>query len=432
MATPRLRLDWSLNTAAERTEFVNKYIESVDFQFNEEELEMLGSYVLWAKPSSAEEERLNEEFPVEIKSAHNTWSKNADQSIEQILETPSTERNFIDLSVPLRKKKERFDRAKARQEAPPHILEVLEDLWRQIDYIDLQIRYYDLRHGRTTKEPPEHLVDRFDEPTIAKIKEKSESMPQYQYLHLRHLIVELRREQYTLRDFYKPIIQRETPPLMEEPTSIEFGAEVDVLPLGLCDDRKIAGLIFRDEQKLLPRNYSQQELRLISDYLWRESEDAPLIYDFRELEHVYQTLLSINQFDDDDPIIVTLRYYIKLANLSEIHNKILELKLHRYLNQTIADVINGEFGKTYTANYISTIFRQKIIPRINAAAQYHYDIVSNLFFEENFHTCNKCGRTLLLSPYNFIRKSQSSTGYMGTCKQCDKENRKRKKLTMLD
>jgi hypothetical protein len=106
--------------------------------------------------------------------------------------------------------------------------------------------------------------------------------------------VELRREQYTLRDFYKPIIQRETPPLMEEPTSIEFGTEVDVLPLGLCDDRKIAGLIFRDEQKLLPRNYSEQELRLISDYLWREPEDAPLIYDFRELEHVYQTLLSIN------------------------------------------------------------------------------------------------------------------------------------------
>jgi hypothetical protein len=72
-------------------------------------------------------------------------------------------------------------------------------------------------------------------------------------------------------------------------------------------------------------------------------------------------------------------------------------------NTDIAISINKKWGKSYTPNYISTIFRQRIIPAINAAATYHEKVVGSLFFEEEFKTCSRCGKTMLLDPTNFMR-----------------------------
>jgi NAD-dependent dihydropyrimidine dehydrogenase PreA subunit len=94
-------------------------------------------------------------------------------------------------------------------------------------------------------------------------------------------------------------------------------------------------------------------------------------------------------------------------------------------NEDIAYQINKKYDKTYTPNYISTIFRQRIIPKINEAAAFHEKIVSNLFFEEEFKTCPGCGQTLLRCPENFTRKSRSKDGYTSRCKKCEKAARKK-------
>ena len=52
MACTRLRLDFSLVTTKERTDFLHKYLASETFVKhppNEEELEMMGKYILWGK-----------------------------------------------------------------------------------------------------------------------------------------------------------------------------------------------------------------------------------------------------------------------------------------------------------------------------------------------------------------------------------------------
>ena len=96
-------------------------------------------------------------------------------------------------------------------------------------------------------------------------------------------------------------------------------------------------------------------------------------------------------------------------------------------NQNIAFYINKKYGKTYTVNYISTIFRQKIIREINEAAQYHEELISNIFFPENFKKCNYCGEILLCSTHNFVKKSRSKDGYANRCKRCDKKIREQAK-----
>jgi hypothetical protein len=99
------------------------------------------------------------------------------------------------------------------------------------------------------------------------------------------------------------------------------------------------------------------------------------------------------------------------------------MKLKKIKNTDIALEINKKWKKTYTPNYISTIFRQRIIPKINEAAAYHEKLVSNIFFEEEFKTCTGCGKTLLRDTDNFTRKSRSKDGFTSRCKHCEKEAR---------
>jgi RNase P subunit RPR2 len=104
------------------------------------------------------------------------------------------------------------------------------------------------------------------------------------------------------------------------------------------------------------------------------------------------------------------------------------LKLNKVKNADIASEINKKWNKTYTVNYISTIFRQRIIPRINAAAAYHVKLLENIYFEEEFKTCSSCGRVLLKDTENFTRRARSKDGFSGTCKVCEKASRTNRQI----
>jgi hypothetical protein len=122
-------------------------------------------------------------------------------------------------------------------------------------------------------------------------------------------------------------------------------------------------------------------------------------------------------------LIDTLQFYVAQADLTDIQREILDMKLRKCKNVDIAESINKKYGKTYTPNYISTIFRQRIIPRINDAAIYHEKIIGNIFFPEEFKTCTGCGETMLRDPDNFTRKSRSNDGFSSRCKKCEKKAR---------
>lgn len=125
-------------------------------------------------------------------------------------------------------------------------------------------------------------------------------------------------------------------------------------------------------------------------------------------------------------LMETLDFYAAAADLSEVQREILDLKLRGERNIDIADTVNKKWGSSYTANYISTIFRQRIVPKICAAAAYHLKVVENLFFEEEFKKCSCCGQTFLRDPVNFTRKVRAADGLSARCKKCEKAYRRKK------
>lgn len=444
MSVNRLRLDFSLETAEERKKFLDEYLQRGEFITKpptDEELETMGNYLLWGRAENGKNSVQNK--LVQIQTKNGTWDKREDESLDGLIEQPSfNEATITSINGPhLKAIRENFNREKALKTCPTSLIPIFKDLFLQIDRLDLMLNYWDLAHGKRKNPPREDLLAKFSELEQAELKEESTHYNQFKYLKARHLLVELRRQQFTLKDSYSSSIQRRTVPIYEQsPGNIEFETEVQVYPLGVKSDKKIAQLIFRDEFE--PETYSEEELKLISKYLWDKKDEGAhstsnLVIDFRELEHVYNIFLLYFDLEDQgfkneiesetDSLLRTLYFYIKMANLTEIQEEILKLKIKKIRNQDISSYINKKFDKSYSANYISTIFRQKIIKQINEAAATHIKIIENIFFPENFKKCTTCGTIKLKDSSNFVKKTRSKDGYSNRCKKCDKIEREKKK-----
>ena len=445
----RLKLDFSLSTNEERAQFLNEYLQQQQFVAHpptHEELETMGNYVLWGKdPKTGLNAQQDGTCTIDTK--HDTWRKKdaATESLDGLIEMPTfNEASLHPLgsAVPAKVIRETFSRKEALAQCPPYLVDAFTDLFRRIDELDLAINYYELAHNRRKNPPRPELLRRFTDEEQLAWQKKAETWTQYHYLKQRHQLVELRREQYTLRDAYsEQVAPIDTPTPYYSPNIPQLDSDIVVLPLGVKRMLNAPALVFRKWDDLVPTEYSEKELQMVSDLLWSKKNcslgASQFFIDFRELEHVYQLFQLFFELDSAagaaelesslPELMDTLAYYIDNAELSEVQREILDMKLRKVRNADIALAVNKKWNKTYTANYISTIFRQRIIPKINAAAAYHEKVVSNLFFEEEFKTCTKCGRTLLCDPINFTRKARSKDGYTTRCKKCEKEARQNDK-----
>lgn len=438
----RLRLDWNLNTSAERAEFINEYMTSPVFSKigpTPEELETMANYVLWGKDNDGTNVVQRKE--IELETRNTTWTRKAPESLDALLETPTFNENTIIQNNGPRTKTTRivFDREKALNECPASLRAVFVDLFHQIDQLDLIINYYDLKHGKRKNPPRQELLNAFSTTDQEKYQQKADKLTQYHYLKMRHLLVELRKQQFTLRDTYAaPITPEASARVPVEPSEpIAFETDIVVFPCGLA---KPDNLMFTPVDKLIPSNFDESQITKIAHTYWANRNQQTIrhqVFDFRILEHVYN--LFMNFFDLDDAaaldtldsttkkLLDTLIYYLDIADVTDIQHEIVELKKQHYKNQDVADIINQKYGKSYTANYISTIFRQKIIKQINEAAAYHERIIQNLPYPEEFKPCSTCQKVMLRDANNFVRKSRAKDGFAGRCKACDKADRQRKK-----
>lgn len=439
----RLRLDFSLNTSKERTEFINKYVTDPKFQkkpLTEEELEMCGNYILWGKDENGKNSV--QEKDVQIQTRNSTWNSTPEiESLEELTENPAFNEAQIKRPTQARilKRRETFSREEALQKAPEPLKQIYLNLFNRIDTLDLIINYYDLDHGKRKNPPRPQLLNKFSVEEQNKLKEKANDLNQYNYLKMRHLLVELRREQFSIRDSYSETIQRNLQNQVvdfEEKNPI-FDADVQVFPLGLKSSERRGRIIF--QENINPKEIKEEDLKIISDFIWYQKnlKKQKVYFDFRELEHVYQLVKEWDNFQVHKKevevdstlfqIMDTLDFYMRRAHLTEIQNEIFFLKAKKIKNQDIANYINNKYNKSYTANYISTIFRQKIIKRINEAAQRHWEEMNIVFFPEEFKKCNCCEKFYPKTNEYFAKKGRTQDGFSGRCKECDKKIREMKK-----
>ena len=440
----RLDLDFSIESAEERNIFLTSYLQESQFKekpLTPTELETCAKYLLYGKDEDGTSCVQRGEVQVETK--NKTWSNEGKfVSLEALLDTGDSQGgSYEDIilrphQVNYKNIRQTFSREDALKKAPKILVPVFTDLFKQIDETELVINYYEILVGKRTKEPRAELIARVGEEQAKHCKQTAALLSQYQYLKKKHMLVDLRRQQYTLRDSYQPTFQTDWKsrgaPIVDE-TVLTFDCDMEVFPLGLKAEGTTSGLIFQDFNELYPQKFTEEQMEKISKRYWQKKncKKDKFFFDFADLEHVYQLILSYadlravveNGQEADSTtseLLETLLYYENCANLTEIQKEILTLKKQQVKNKDIKEQINSKYGTTYNENYISTIFRQKIIKQINEAAEFHKEIISNIFFPEEFKKCTSCGKYYLICSKNFVKKSRAKDGYTNRCKACDK------------
>ena len=443
MAQNRLNLNWKLSLRDERAQFIQDYINSIPFTPTDEELEMMGNYILWGKLNQSDKDgpsRLKNEG-LYIPTRANDWVDDNVESLDALIETPGfTETQFLAPGTPSTKKvRQVFSREEARKYAPPDILSSLESLWRQIDQLELIISFYDLQHQRRTAPIRQPLLDRFTQLELQQLQERAQSLKQYNYFKLKHQLIELRQQQYTYQDSYKQTIlpqNERAPHLDEEP--LQFGTDITVLPFGIHYARPIFNKIFNQTRFPIPSDFSETELNELSSILWSRAPQSQnqQIFDFTNPQHLYQLYNLFSDFieeeeDSKDSLNQTLhqflqvaRTYQSLTKLEPFQQDILNLKIQKKSNQEISQFIEEKYHHKYQYNYISTLYCKKILPQIAETAAFHKEVCENLFFPENFKKCIDCGETLLLTERNWVRRRRANDGFAPRCKKCEKIRRK--------
>ena len=159
MPKNRLNLNFQLESAEDRAAYVRDYLASITFTPSADEMEKISNYILWGKDERGR--NIQQEGLVELKS----WAPQAVESLDGLIETPGfTETSVRSLREPqLRIPRTVFDRAKALERAPRHLRETYEQLFRDIDRVELTLNFYELFCGKRKLPPRESLIARFTE-----------------------------------------------------------------------------------------------------------------------------------------------------------------------------------------------------------------------------------------------------------------------------
>ena len=432
----RLQLNFALPTKEERVEFASRYLDTIRFQPTEDELDTIAKYILWGKdPKTGLNGR---QEGLELETRYKTWDAQKTESLDALIENPNFSEAILrsPSNPPSKIPREIFSRTEARQNAPSHILEALESLWREIDEAELTINFYELAHEKRKTEPRAQLLNRFSSQEIEVIKQASTKLQPYAYLKLKHKLVELRREQYNYKDSYKePHLSQPTFNYIENlgPT---FDTDISVYPIGIFAPGALYEKIFNEERFPEPNDFSEEELVQLSKILWTPTNQKNF-FDFCNSDHLYELFGMWEDFNEpnDSPFsnigffMRAASMYRKLANLDPILEDVFEMKVKKMQNQDIANFINKKYGKKYRANYISTLYCKKCLGSIAKAAKRHRDVLENIFFPENFKKCKDCGKVLLVDEENFVRRARSNDGFSPRCKKCEKIKREKKNET---
>ena len=441
MSQNRLNLDFTIKEKSGRVAYVNEYLSRISFTPNAEELEKIANYILWG--TSTESGLNGRQEGLDLETRYKTWDSKKLESLDALLDVPG----FNEASLrgpydpPTKIPKQALNRSLIRKTASPEALALFEELWGEIDEVDYLIEQVEIKEGKRKEiRPP--LRTRLDDETQTKLLRKAQTIGPYEFLKLKHRLVELRREQYLLKDSVAPplFVQVTPQPIIDIDDNL-FGEDVDIRPVGLCKSSALNKKIWNKERLPNPTDFSQEELKEISKVLWTQPVDensSKLFFDFSDPNHLYVLYGMYEEVEDEamrptsrettKQFLDTLHVYENLAELDETLSCILDAKIHKKTNQQICEEIYKKFGKKYQPNYISTLYCRKCLTSIAAAALEHREVLENIFFSENFKKCKDCGRILLLNERNFVRRARSNDGFSPRCKKCEKIKRDRGKV----
>lgn len=528
----KIQLDFSKSSLSDRLEVANHYAHS---NLSAKNCKHIADYLLWSRDENGICISKNEDFELSSK-----WSASQPDSMEAIMEAETHIPNFHTVGEipPTLVRKQKFSRAEAlASPLAPHF----RALFDEIDRFDVLISF------AMGKEPREELVNRMEPSCLFALRAKAAKLSPKELQRARHDLVDLRTEQYELRDSYKPQLRNAKQPLgkMElapleieplglwaEPTTTLgkfLWAEEPTPPNNDEDRRRLAQALKRLLARTCKQNTTQtqtqnslherevinlshatartceqtskqdaigqenssktdeREVKIGSNATARSCKQAckqdikqtpteehscqnevglqqravektshdsdclherevknlcqnherEVTFDLRDLNSWLQLLPYYNtiynakleaeerhDIESEAPALWnTIQYYFDRALMQAEYRLIVEMKSENWRNEDINNELRRRNLKTFSVNYISTIYKKRIPKLLAQAVEAHYELALALDQPDEWKRCSKCGKLLHLDSNHFRRLGKSKDGFVGSCKQCDKKKR---------
>lgn len=379
-------LDFDIYSDTDRAIAVKDELSKLTKPPTQSQLETMANYILFGKDSNGQ--NAVDRGEVQIQTKYSSYRKKKEESLDELTESPTfneAELKPIHRSV-YKNPKPELDRS----------LPELQPLLTTIAQYESQLE--DLEKLPQTKDVKDRIYN------------------------LKHLVISLKKEQYSLQEIVRPPLQLMS---YNHPAPEPFVDNLceNIGPLGL----KIGNLTRFTNPK---EDHNQSQLSDFYDPSRKgiNLEDPTHIYFLIEAyESLYERGLD-NPYINAKYLIETLDWYIDQVPFDQNRLDIIALKKRHCPNNQIRKYLNEKYGFNYSENYISTIYTKEICKKIAAQVSLHKEKWERRFEPGVWKKCSCCGEWKLKDAREFVRRKNSEDGFTSRCKMCDRKKKLAKKI----
>ena len=412
-------LDYEIYLATDRNQAVKEILDSLDTDPNTTDLEQMADYILFGK----DEKYLNARDRKEIlqpKRRYDSWSTKDEknESLDALLEDPNTApeiENKQNNNGPRYKvfkpeiRRPEYDKDGNLIDIGDGDIPGMVELWARID--KLQERY-DMYRGKI---PPNDYV-------------RNHPLTKYQLYKFGHMLIDIRRHQYYLKDSYKPTLKffNVAPPGRGE-MDFDCNTGLWLKPEEWCYRKR------NPKPFDLPQPALEDALEDENGNLYWKISDNKI--DYENPDHIlalidnYASLLK-HSYDKPDSstraLCFDLEALVEAAHLNDIEQFILE---QRVAHRNIFVVRQALLAENIEMSelQIREMMKKKIPRKLaNAATAIRLECEVNQGIKETLE-CSKCHIIYPKDAFYFARSRDKRTGFCSQCKVCQKEAYERRK-----
>lgn len=408
-------LDYSIERDVDRVEAVREILDTLNRDPNQTDLEQMASYILYGK----DENGLNAVKRGEITDGNTRYSNfktkaDKNKSLDEILENPLTDERDLEK----KDYKDRYIQKKRTIEHPKYdrqgnLISIgdgdipgMADVWDTIARLEHWIAQLE------GKIPPEPGVTLFED--------------SYRMYRLKHNLIEIRRQQYYLKDTYKPTIQF---------------MNVDT-PKAQFYDWSGDAFYWMPYEKWLARvNASYFPLsRNLSDYETRgslETNDLEVKwvvcqhhFDWTDIRHVRTIIMMYHDLEHQlhdklntygRTLIWDFDRYVQLADFSPLRLFLIDCRRKGMDYDDILYVLERDWNIIYNKNHLGSIYLNEIPKKIVETVLKENDLID--IPKSEWKRCFRCGQLFPRTTRFFGKNAGRRDGWCSNCKNCEKLRR---------
>lgn len=408
-------LDYSIERDTDRVAAVVDKLDQLSSEPTQSDLELMADYILYGK----DENGLNAFKRGELTNGQtrfNSFKTKDDklESLEAITDNPLSDQQ--DLKTELKrdiymKKVRNINRPKYNKKTGEMVdagdsdIPFMTQLWESIDTLE---RWIGVLEGKLPPQPGDEVFN-----------------DSYRLYQLKHILIDLRRHQYYLKDFYKPTIYFLN---LDKPRAQYYDWTADSFYWITYEE-----WFSRTQNALLhtvSRNLADYETRGTTPNLEVKWVVRHHTFDWENPFHIknlinYYEMLYEAMHDKIDTygytLLLDFERYRRMAHLSPVREFLLDQKIAHASYPQIMPELMSRFGVKYNENRVSTIVAQEIPKKIAQAAAKHRLIMDTP--DEEKKKCYHCGRLLPRTNLFFAYNRSRRDGFSSSCKECEKQMR---------